>query len=154
MLCVVSPYGFVCVCVWLSKWRERGKALKGVGGWVGGRGRGRIFKGKKGCAHVWCTASDKQYMTSMSKTVSPLWFEMNIRHYMLKTSICVCARVNPGFVYVSMFSFWVDMAFLVYDLPQAGSSAHAMHSGLSGPTLWHSRWGRHSLKYRERKTER
>lgn len=37
-------------------------------------------------------------------------------------------------------------AFWLYDLLLAGSSAHAMRSGLSGLTLWHSRWGRHSLK--------
>lgn len=42
------------------------------------------------------------------------------------------------------------MAFLMYDLPLAGSSARAMHSGLSGLTLWHSRWGRHSLFKRRR----
>lgn len=46
------------------------------------------------------------------------------------------------------------MAFLVYDLPLEGSSARAMHSGLSGPTLWHSRWGRHNLKNREREKEK
>jgi len=42
----------------------------------------------------------------------------------------------------------------MYDLPLAGSSAHAMHSGLSGLTLWHSRWGRHSLKKKEEERER
>lgn len=67
MLCVVSPYGFVCVTVKVK--RGGGSEREAVGGGGGGRGRRRIFKGKKGCAHVWCTASDKQYMTSMAEAV-------------------------------------------------------------------------------------
>lgn len=104
MLCVVSPYGFVCVTVKVK--REGGSERRGGGWGGGGRGRGQIFKGEKGCAHVWCAASDKQYMTGMAKTVSPLLFEMNIRHYMLKMSICVCvcAGVNPRCVYVRIFA--------------------------------------------------
>lgn len=47
-------------------------------------------------------------------------------------------RLNPRRVYVR-FRFWLDMSFLVCDLLLAGSSARAMHSGLSGLTLWHSR---------------
>lgn len=80
------PMG-LCVCVTVKVKRERGSEGGGGGGCVAGTGW--IFKRKGGCAHVWCTASDEQNMTSMPKTVRPLWFEINMKHFMWETSICV-----------------------------------------------------------------
>lgn len=50
--------------------------------------------------------------------------------------VCVCVSEDPPTL-TPHPSSWVDTTVLV--LPLAASSARAMHSGLSGPTLWHSR---------------